>query len=304
MTQFIPAYKRLLENGRLTERVAAAFQRLEACDLCARACCVNRLAGELGACHTGSVARVSSFGPHLGEERPLSGWRGSGTIFFTRCNLNCVYCQNADISQTDFGSETQPEDLAEIMLRLQHLGCHNINLVSPSHVVPQILAAIQIAAQAGLDLPIVYNTGGYDSLTTLRLLDGVIDIYMPDMKYADETLAHRYSHIPNYPEINQLALLEMHRQVGDLQINLEGIAVRGLLVRHLVLPGRLAGSEQILRFISQKLSKNTYLNLMDQYRPAYRAGHYPELNRRITPEEYLEAQEIAFKLGLIRLDKG
>lgn len=263
---------------------------------------MNRLAGEKGICQTSLRAMVSSYGSHFGEERPLSGWRGSGTIFLTRCNLNCRFCQNHDISQTSAGEELEPEEIAELMLRLKSYGCHNINLVSPTHVVPQLLAAVLVAARSGLNLPIVYNTGGYDSVATLRLLDGVIDIYMPDMKYSDAEVALRYSGIRNYPQVNRAAVLEMHRQVGDLVLDERGIAVRGLLVRHLILPNRLAGSENIIDFIARRISTSTYLNLMDQYRPEYMAHLYPELNRRITTDEYEEVVELAHRAGLTRLD--
>jgi len=299
---FEPAYLGLLRKGELARRAAEAIGRLEACDICARVCRANRRRGDLGACHTGERARVSSYGPHRGEENPLRGWRGSGTIFFSRCNLHCQYCQNSDISQTDDGDEVEPEELASIMLRLQAAGCHNINLVSPSHVVPQILVGVLVAAQAGLSLPLVYNTGGYDSLSTLRLLDGVVDIYMPDMKYADATVAERYSQVPNYPEVNRAAVREMHRQVGDLQIDENGLARRGLLVRHLVLPGGLAGTAQVVRYLAVEISRATYLNIMDQYRPAYRASGYPELNRRVTREEYRAALQMSQEAGLSRLD--
>lgn len=299
-----PAYLRLLRNGELARRVAEALSRLAACDGCARACRVNRRRGELGACHTGERARVSSYGSHHGEEKPLRGWRGSGTIFFARCNLRCRYCQNYDISQTDVGEEVEPEELASMMLRLQAAGCHNINLVSPSHVAAQILAAVLVAAQAGLRLPLVYNTGGYDSLSTLELLDGVVDIYMPDMKYADAGIAERYSQVPNYPEVNRAAVREMHRQVGDLHIDVNGLATRGLLVRHLVLPGDLAGTAQVVRFLADEISRATYLNVMDQYRPAYCAEGCPELNRRISREEFQAAVRLAQEAGLSRLDDG
>jgi putative pyruvate formate lyase activating enzyme len=298
-----PSYVGLMRDGELEQRANAALGRLAACDVCARACRVNRRLGEFGACRTGMRARVSSYGAHHGEEDPLRGWNGSGTIFFTRCNLHCQYCQNSDISQTDDGEQVEPEELASIMLGLQAAGCHNINLVSPSHVVPQILAALQVAARAGLRLPLVYNTGGYDSLTTLRLLDGVVDIYMPDMKYAGAKAAERYSHAANYPEVNQAAVCEMHRQVGDLQIDVNGLATRGLLVRHLVLPGGLAGTDQVVRFLANEISCSTYLNIMDQYRPAYRASFYPELNRRPTREEYLAALRMALEAGLFRRDE-
>jgi len=292
----------MLRNGELARRVAEALSRLTACDVCARACGVNRPRGELGACHTGERASVSSYGAHHGEEKPLRGWRGSGTIFFSRCNLHCKYCQNYDISQTDDSEEVEPEELASMMLQLQAAGCHNINLVSPSHVAPQVLVAVLVAAQAGLRLPLVYNTGGYDSLPTLKLLDGVVDIYMPDMKYADARVAERYSQVPNYPEVNRAAVREMHQQVGDLQIGVNGLATRGLLVRHLVLPGGLAGTAEVASFLADEISRATYLNVMDQYRPAHCAQGYPELNRRITREEFQTALRAAQQAGLYRLD--
>ncbi len=302
-SKFVPAYIKLSASGELNKRAEQAFEHLRACDGCAWRCGVNRLEGELGICKTGAQARVSSYGPHLGEEDPLRGWNGSGTIFFSRCNLRCQYCQNYDISQRDAGRLVTPQQLAEMMLELQSQGCHNINLVSPSHVVPQIIAAVAIAARAGLRIPLVYNTGGYDSLEMLTLLDGIVDIYMPDMKYADARLARKYSKIPHYPERNQAAVKEMHRQVGDLNLDEHGIAQRGLLVRHLVLPNGIAGTEAVLKFLAEEISTNTYLNLMDQYRPAYQASQYPELNRRITPEEYRQAMEMAHKIGLNRLDE-
>ncbi len=275
---------------------------MEACNLCAQRCGVNRLAGELGVCKTGAQARVSSYGPHLGEENPLRGWKGSGTIFFARCNLRCQFCQNHDISQTDSGMEVTAKELATIMLELQASGCHNINFVSPSHVVPQILAALPIAVQAGLRIPLVYNTGGYDLLETLRVLDGIVDIYMPDMKYSDGEIAKKYSGVEDYPQVNFAAVKEMHRQVGDLQTDGRGLATRGLLVRHLVLPRNLAGTKQIVRFLVDEISKSTYLNLMAQYRPTYNASRYPELNRRITASEYNVALQMAKEAGLTNLD--
>ena len=303
MSSLHPVYLTLLQSGELKRRVVEAYQRLHQCNICALKCGIDRHAGELGTCKTGEHAKVSSYGPHLGEEDPLRGFRGSGTIFFTRCNLRCQYCQNHDISQADTGYEVEPEELAAIMLELQNRDCHNINLVSPSHVVPQILAGVLIAAQAGLSIPLVYNTGGYDSLETLKLLDDVIDIYMPDMKYADPEIARHYSKIPDYPLINQIAVREMHCQVGDLQLDARGIATRGLLVRHLILPENLAGTDQIVRFLAEEISPNTYLNLMDQYRPAFHAHQYPELNRGITREEYSQAVRMATEAGLTRLDK-
>lgn len=289
-------------QGDLAERVRLAAEHLEECDVCPLDCGVNRMKGELGVCKTGEFAQVSSYFAHHGEERPISGRDGSGTIFFTRCNLRCVYCQNADISQLSYGREVTAESLAMMMLDLQRRGCHNINFVSPSHIVPQILAAVHLAAQKGLAIPLVYNTGGYDSLEMLSLLDGVIDIYMPDMKFGDEAVAWKYSRVKNYPEVNQCAVLEMVRQVGDLKLDEGGIAYQGLLVRHLVLPNQLAGSENILKFLAEKVSNEVYLNIMAQYHPAYHACDFPELNRRIRPEEYQEVIQRAKDLGLSRLD--
>jgi putative pyruvate formate lyase activating enzyme len=303
MATSTPSYLPLLHSGELQRRVEAAYARLAACDICPRHCGADRLAGELGDCHTGELARVSSYGPHHGEEDVLAGWRGSGTIFFTRCNLHCQFCQNADISQTDDGDLVTPAELAAIMLRLQAAGCHNVNLVSPSHVAPQILAAVLIAAQAGLRLPLVYNTGGYDDLATLALLDGVIDIYMPDMKYADAAVGLRYSLAPDYPQVNQAAVKEMHRQVGNLQVDAQGLAVRGLLVRHLVLPNQVAGTQEIARFLAEEISPHTYLNVMAQYRPCYRASRFPELSRPISRAEHRAAVQAALDAGLQRLDR-
>ncbi len=303
MANFEPAYLNLCRSNDLEARVVQAYQNLEKCSVCAWECGVNRLAGERGVCRTGKRAMISSYGPHLGEEDPLRGWRGSGTIFFARCNLRCQYCQNHEISQADNGDKAEPEALAAIMLELQSAGCHNINLVTPSHVVPQILAAVLIAAQAGLHLPLVYNTGGYDSLASLQLLDGVIDIYMPDMKYASPQTGLRYSKVRDYPKVNQAAVREMHRQVGDLQIDEHGLANRGLLVRHLVLPNNLAGTQKVVQFLVEEISGDTYFNLMNQYHPAYKASQYPQLNRRVTQTEYQQALQWALQSGLHRLDR-
>jgi putative pyruvate formate lyase activating enzyme len=301
---FEPAYLRLRESGELEKRVRGAYARLEECDLCARYCRVNRRQTIRGAvCRTGERAVVSSFGPHHGEEDPLRGTGGSGTIFFSWCNLRCSFCQNWEISQKGIGREVEPEEIAAMMLELQGHGCHNINFVSPSHTVAQILAAVELAAREGLRLPLVYNTGGYDSLEALALLDGVIDIYMPDMKYGDSETAHRYSHVRNYWETNQAAVLEMHRQVGDLLLDSRGIALRGLLVRHLVLPDDLANSEKVFTFIAQKISGDTYINVMDQYAPGYRAGDVPPLDRPVGHEEVRRALLQAEKCGLRRLDE-
>ena len=298
-----PAYLRFHAASELTRRADRARARLASCDLCGRRCRVDRHV-QRGVCGIGVQARLASWGPHHGEEAPLSGWRGSGTVFFGSCNLRCVYCQNYSISQTLADEEVPPEYLAEVMLDLQRRGCHNINLVSPSHVVAPILEALVLAAKAGLHLPLVYNTGGYDSPEALALLDGVIDIYMPDMKYASTAVARRLSKVLDYPTVNRAAVREMHRQVGDLALDEDGLAVRGLLVRHLVLPQGLAGTSDILRFLAQEISKDTYLNLMDQYHPAHRAWGEPALRRRILPEEYRDALEAAWAAGLRRLDGG
>jgi putative pyruvate formate lyase activating enzyme len=298
-----PAYLALHASGELERRAAAARAHLTDCDLCARYCRVDRQSGIRGAvCRTGVRAVVHGWGPHHGEERPLSGSAGSGTIFFSGCNLRCVYCQNWRISWQRIGSEVPAEELAAIMLALQAHGCHNVNLVSPSHVVAQLLEALAIAAARGLRLPLVYNTGGYDSPEALALLDGVVDIYMPDMKYANPDVARRYSSVRDYWQVNQAAVREMHRQVGDLMLDDRGMARHGLLVRHLVLPAGLAGTESVLAFLAREISRDTYLNLMDQYRPCYRAAEFPPLDRPITSQEFREAVAIARRLGLSRLD--
>ncbi len=298
------AYVALLESGELEQRVRRAYAHLEDCDLCARYCRVNRRKSIQGAaCRTGERAVVHSFGAHHGEEDPLRGWNGSGTIFFSWCSLRCVFCQNWEISQKGIGREVEPEELAGMMLDLQAQGCHNINFVTPSHVVAQILAAVHIAAGKGLRLPLVYNTGGYDSPEALALLDGVVDIYMPDMKYGDSRAAHLYSHVRNYWEVNQAAVKEMHRQVGDLVIDEQGLAQRGLLIRHLVLPVDLANTEKVLKFVADEISTNSYVNIMRQYHPCYRAYDTPPLDRPVTAEEYRYALAIAAKHGLHRLDE-
>jgi len=305
---FQPSYLAQHRSGELKKRVEAAYEHYHACDLCGRECGVDRSA-ETGACHTGVRATVASYGPHFGEEDPLRGYRGSGTIFFSWCNLSCQYCQNYDISQRGRGRAVEPEELAKMMLSLQEQGCHNVNLVSPTHVVAPILAAVHIAAEAGLRLPLVWNTGGYESLAALKLLDGVVDIYMPDMKYADADVGLKYSKVESYPEINQAAVKEMHRQVGDLVMD-DGvmgqpgnIAQRGLLVRHLVLPEGLAGTAEIASYLATEISSDTYINIMDQYRPCYRAKELPPLHRRITGDEYREAVRHAREAGLHRFDR-
>ena len=291
-----------LGPDRIARRAARAAERLRACTLCGHRCRADRVAGARGNCETGDRAVVTSFGAHRGEERPLSGWRGSGTVFFGGCNLHCLYCQNWEISRSRPGDEVEPHELADIFLELQTTGCHNLNLVSPTHVIAPILAALALALRRGFQLPVVYNTGGYDSPEALALLDGVVDIYMPDMKYADPATGARLSRAEHYPRINGVAVREMHRQVGDLVLDSEGIARRGLLVRHLVLPGGLAGTEEVLRFVAEEISRDTYMNLMHQYRPCGEAHQHPPLDRRLHPQEYRDAVEFAHRYGLRRLD--
>lgn len=288
----VPAYVRLLAEGRFDERLHRAFERMRHCDLCPRRCRVDRLRDSRGtACRTGSRAVVASYGPHFGEERPLVGRHGSGTIFFGHCNLACVFCQNWDISQAGkAGRPVFASTLAAMMLNLQEQGCHNINLVSPTHAVAPILAAVRLATRRGLRLPLVYNTGGYDCPETLALLDGIVDIYMPDMKFADSAIAAPLIGVPDYAEVNRAAVAEMHRQVGDLVIDDRGIARRGLLVRHLILPDNLAGTDRVAAFLAEKISRDTYLNLMDQYHPCYRADRYPPLDRRPNAAELRRAR--------------
>jgi putative pyruvate formate lyase activating enzyme len=298
-----PAYMALFRSGELAERAKRAVERLDSCDLCARYCRVNRLLSVKGAvCRTGRRAVVNSFGPHHGEERPLSGTRGSGTIFFTWCSLRCVFCQNYQIAQLGEGNEVTAEQLADMMLRLQDRGCHNINFVTPSHVVAQILEALVLAAESGLRVPLVYNTAGYDSHEALTLLDGVFDIYLPDMKYGDSAVAHRHSKVRKYVEVNQAAVREMYRQVGDLVVDGVGVARRGLLVRHLVLPGGLADTEAVLEFLRQDVSPTVSVNLMPQYRPYFKAHQYPPLDRALTREEFLAAVGAARRSGLRLVD--
>jgi putative pyruvate formate lyase activating enzyme len=301
---FEPAYLRLFESGELRQRLESALGELESCRLCPRDCGVDRLNNKVGVCKTGRYAMVSSYFAHLGEEDCLRGTRGSGTIFFSWCNLRCVFCQNYDVSWLGEGRATPPGELAEMMLQLQEAGCHNINLVTPEHVVPQILEALLLAIERGLRLPLVYNTGAYDSLASIQLMEGVIDIYMPDFKLWNAEMAHRYLKAPNYPEAARRAIFEMHRQVGPLVFDENGLALRGVLVRHLVMPDFLEETRQILRWIAQQLGPDTYLNLMDQYGPAGKVSDtdYAEINRRITSKEYRLALEGARAVGLRRLD--
>ena len=297
---FEPAYLEQFRTGVFTEKMRIAWEMLKACRICPRECGVNRLEGEIGVCNAPLKAKISSVGPHYGEESPLVGVGGSGTIFFSHCNLKCVFCQNSDISQFGHGYEITSGELAQKMLQLQSIGCHNINFVTPTPYVPQILEALELAVKKGLELPLVYNCGGYESIDTIRLLDGIVDIYMPDFKYGDEENALTYSKAEDYFERCSEALEEMHRQVGVLKMDERGIAQRGLLIRHLVMPHELAGSHKVLRFIADRLSKDTYVNIMAQYYPSYRADAFPALTRRITSAEYREAIEIAKDCGLYR----
>ena len=296
------AYQKLFKSGELAERVRKARSLLKNCRLCGHACQIDRLGGIVGKCGTDRQTVVSSYGPHFGEEAPLVGRWGSGTIFFTNCSLKCIFCQNYSISQLGEGTSIGSKALAQMMLDLQQRGCHNINLVSPTHQVPQILEALELAVAGGLSLPLVYNTGGYDSPEVLAILDGIVDIYMPDMKYSDEATARRLSGVKDYPRINQNAVKEMHRQVGDLAIDDYGVALRGLLVRHLVLPHGLAGTEGIVSFLAKQVSRNTYLNIMAQYHPCHHAFEFPGLDRPLSGKEFVQAVKMAINCGLARLD--
>lgn len=286
--EIYPRYLALLDNGALKRKADILMSRLEDCTICPHSCHVNRRGNQLGYCHAGWEVEISGYGPHFGEEAPLVGKRGSGTIFFSHCNLGCVYCQNWDTSHGE-GEKLSIGELAGILLKLQKQGCHNINLVSPSHYIPQIIAAVSKAAEHGLNIPLVYNSGGYDHTITLQELDGLIDIYMPDFKYGDLSVGHRLSRVDDYTDIAGKAIIEMHRQVGDLNINPQGIAVQGLIIRHLVLPGNLAGTEKVMKFIADEISPYSYINLMDQYYPEFKASKYPGLDRKITSAEFREA---------------
>jgi putative pyruvate formate lyase activating enzyme len=297
-----PAYLETLKTGLLEEKAAAATKQMRHCNLCPRRCGVNRLAGETGFCRTADRAWVSSFAPHFGEEAPLVGNGGSGTIFFTHCNLLCLFCQNFDISHGGKGEPVEDASLAEMMLQLQKAGCHNINFVTPSHVVPQILSAVALAATKGLQVPLVYNSGGYDRVETLKLLEGVVDIYMPDFKFWDPVIAEQACQAGDYPNVARRALIEMHRQVGDLQIGNDGIAYRGVLLRHLVLPGGRAGTSKIMEFVAQQVSANTYVNVMPQYRPCGRAGKIEGLENKPTDADIEEALAATRKAGITRID--
>jgi putative pyruvate formate lyase activating enzyme len=302
MGQWEPVYLETQRRGLLKAKIQAASDILSQCNLCPRNCLVDRHHGERGLCRTGDQPIVSSFNAHFGEEDPLVGSRGSGTIFFTNCNLYCIFCQNWEISHGGEGEEISIPDLAAMMLLLQKRGCHNINFVTPSHQVAQILEALPLAIEGGLKVPLVYNTGGYDALETIKLLDGVIDIYMPDFKFWDPKVSAQLADAQDYPEVARQAFKEMHRQVGDLVLDDDGVALRGLLVRHLVLPDGLAGTKEVMEFLAREISPNTYVNVMGQYRPCGRADEHPSLRKFLTGLEHAQAQQLAREAGLTRLD--
>ena len=293
-----PGYLKAHQEGSLREKAESLYSRLGSCDICPRLCKADRLNNRLGFCKTGKKAKVYSYFAHHGEEPAISGTKGSGTIFFTNCNLRCAYCQNYEFSQSDKGREAGEEELASFMLELQQEGCHNINFVTPTHNIPQILKALVLAVEKGLKIPLVYNSSGYDSLDTLRLLDGIFDIYLPDARYSDSQTSLKLSQAKDYWEINRQALKEMRRQVGIAQFNPDEIIEKGLIIRHLVLPNKLSGTEEIMSFITRELGTDTYISLMSQYFPCHKAKDYPELARRLTLEEYQKAMDIMHACGL------
>ncbi len=297
-----PSYLKLYREGELSNRMEKAIALMASCNLCPRECGVNRLEGELGVCETGRKARVSSYNAHFGEESPLVGTYGSGTIFMSSCNLLCSFCQNYEISHLKEGVEVEPEQMAAMMIQLSERGCHNINFVTPTHVVPQLLEALILAVQYGLNVPLVYNSSGYDKVETLQILDGIFDIYMPDFKFWDGKWAERYCQAPDYPEVAMAAVREMHKQVKDLVMDDQGVALRGLLVRHLVMPENIAGSKRVFEFLVKEIAPNTYVNVMDQYRPCGEAHKDEFINRRLSSQEFREATDAARKAGLTRLD--
>jgi putative pyruvate formate lyase activating enzyme len=293
-----PAYLESYQNGKLNSIIEKTFKMLQFCSICPRKCKINRLNNEKGFCRTGLKPKVCSFMPHHGEEPPISGKRGSGTIFFSCCNMACVYCQNYEFSQLDEGKEVEFKELADFMLQLQDMGCHNINLVTPTHVLPQILKALLLAIPQGLKIPLVYNTGGYELPWIIKLLDGIVDIYLPDMRYAENAMALKYSQAPNYPVFNQASLREMQRQVGVARMDEEGIIKRGVIIRHLVLPNDVSGTDKIMHFIARELSADSYISLMSQYSPYYKADQMKEIARRISYDEYQKAKQIMRKYTL------
>jgi putative pyruvate formate lyase activating enzyme len=301
--EWLPAYGKLEQEGQLAQRIEEAYAIFEKCELCPRQCGVNRKKGETGFCRAPVKPVVFSAHPHFGEEISLVGRYGSGTIFFSNCNLRCVFCQNWPIAHEGRGKEVDDEELAGLMLHVQEIGCHNINLVTPTHVIPNILNATRIALKRGLRIPLVYNTSGYERLEIVKILDSIVDIYMPDMKYMDPDQAAKYSAgASDYPEVTKEAIIEMNRQVGELQTHEQGIALRGLMIRHLVMPNRVAGTERFVKWVAENLPKSTYVNIMPQYRVEYKAFEYPEISRGITIQEFLEAMEWAEQWGLTNLD--
>lgn len=298
--EYRPVYLETYARGELDEKIEKLMEILNECKLCPRACGVNRNKGETGYCKSDNHLVVSSVQPHFGEEEVLVGLYGSGTIFLSNCNLGCIFCQNYEISHQGYGQRRTEDELALSMLNLQKSGCHNINFVTPTHFTPQIVKALKIAIENGLHIPLVYNCGGYESVSTIALLDGIVDIYMPDIKYSDGEPAKKYSNAPDYFEVCKEAVKEMYRQVGDLTVDDRGIALRGLLIRHLVLPHGLAGSAAVFKFIATEISKESYVNIMSQYRPMYRAYEWDELSRGITTSEYQEAVVTAKEWGLHR----
>lgn len=307
-SEYIPSYIKNYENDRhfFERKIEDALGVLQNCEVCPRNCHVDRLENKTAVCRTGRYAYVASAFAHFGEEDPIRGWYGSGTIFFSFCNLKCVFCQNFDISWGGGGQTVTPSELAGIMISLQERGCHNINFVTPEHVVPQVMEAIPLAVEQGLRIPIVYNTSAYDSMHSLKLLEGIVDIYLPDFKFWNNELSFLYMAARDYPEVARTAIKEMHRQVGDLRFDENGLAVRGLLVRHLVMPNRTASTENICRFIANEISRDTYINIMDQYRPEGRVlkkpDKYTDITSKISAEEYELAMESARREGLYRFD--
>jgi len=300
---FEPAYLRLERSGELARRASQLYSIYRECRLCPRQCGVDRTRGEKGFCSSTSRAKVFSAHPHFGEERPLVGRGGSGTIFFSNCNLLCVFCQNWEINHRGDGSPIGDEAIGRLMTDLQASGCHNVNLVTPTHILPNIIGGLRFAIARGLRVPLVYNCGGYERVEIIRLLDGIVDIYLPDFKYTDGAMAEKYSSgAAAYPERAAAAIQEMHRQVGELRVDERGIALRGLMIRHLVMPQNIAGTDKFVQFVATRLSRSTYVNIMDQYRPEHRARQFPEISRRITTAEYRQAVDWAKEAGLRRLD--
>jgi putative pyruvate formate lyase activating enzyme len=293
-----PAYLKTAQSGKLKRVARKLFDSLESCAICPRLCSVNRLENKAGFCRTKKLAKVYSFMAHHGEEPPISGDKGSGTIFFSHCNLGCVYCQNYEFSQLGKGGERTIDQLDKLMLDLQKLGCHNINLVTPTHVLPQILMSLELAILQGLKLPLVYNTSGYELAETIKLLDGIIDIYLADMRYADSAISQRLSKAVDYPQCNRAAIKEMHRQVGQAEFNHAGLMKKGLIIRHLVLPNQCSGTDKIMQFIAEEISEDTYVSLMSQYLPYHQALSFPEINRRLKAQEYAQAKKILEKYNL------